>query len=191
MTEMTTMQIIVWLAFASCLGSFIWGMNRFFRMVGRVPPGFRVIQIAGAVSAIGHLITLSQANGISRLTGLLGLGFYCISLALFWSSIWVNREKPLSAAFYPDAPEHITIRGPYRYIRHPFYMSYLLAWSAGTIASGQSWLWLTVLAMVLIYYRAARMEERKFLVSRLGDEYVQYRHRSGMFIPRFMAKSSS
>jgi len=57
------------------------------------------------------------------------------------------------------------------------------------IGSAQAWLWLTVLAMVVIYYLAARMEEQKFMASSLAEEYTQYRYRTGMFIPRLWARS--
>ena len=183
------LQIIILLSFACCITSFAWGMSRFFRIVGRLPSGARVMLIAGVISTIAHLIALCLSGGATRLTGLTSLGLYLISLALFWLAIRVNRKKPLSTAFSLDQPEHITRRGPYRFVRHPFYSSYLLAWISGAIGSAQAWLWLTVLAMVVIYYLAARMEEQKFMASSLAEEYTQYRYRTGMFIPRLWARS--
>ena len=78
-------------------------------------------------------------------------------------------------------------QGPYRLIRHPFYTSYLLAWTAGYFASGSAWSILTVVAMVVLYKRAADLEERKFEVSKLRNSYAQYRQEVGQFVPRLRA----
>jgi len=95
----------------------------------------------------------------------------------------VNRTRPLSAVFSKDHPEHLITRGPYRFIRNPFYSSYLSASLGGTIASAQPWLLLSVLIMAVIYYVAAIKEERKFEASFLAAEYMEYKVRTGMFIP--------
>jgi protein-S-isoprenylcysteine O-methyltransferase Ste14 len=107
-------------------------------------------------------------------------------LMLFWWAIKTNRENRLSAAFSSDLPSQLVDRGPYRFIRHPFYTSYLLTWVAGIPASGQAWLLVTVAVMFTIYFKAARMEEEKFRRSDLSENYRRYASRTGMFFPRLI-----
>ncbi len=73
--------------------------------------------------------------------------------------------------------------GPYRFVRHPFYCSYLLAWAAGFVATAQTWLLPTVAVMLVIYVRAAKLEEEKFTRSPLAGTYERYRSRTGLFLP--------
>lgn len=159
-------------------------LGGFFRSVEKPPPSLRLIQITGLIFTIAHAYALIQARTMQTIPGLLGLGLYLLSCWLFWSCIRANRQKPLSLAFNSDQPEHLTAHGPYRWVRHPFYSSYLAAWLAGATASGQWWLLLSVAIMTAIYYFAARMEERKFLSSPLAAEYQKYRAQTGMFFPR-------
>lgn len=181
--DWSALQIANLLAFVACFGSFIWGIKYHFRTVDKVPFGTRVIQIVGGVFTLAHLIALFQANATQVLAAA-ALLLYGVSFALFWTCVRINREKPFSLAFSTDQPKHLMTRGPYRYIRHPFYASYSLGWIAGIAATGQLWLLMSLLVMGAIYYRAATAEEEKFASSNLAEAYTDYRRRTGMFIPR-------
>ncbi len=181
---MNFLQIVVFVAFAACIASFGWALKGFFRSVEKTPPGLRLIQIAGLVFTLAHGFALVQAREMRPLPGLIGLVLYGFSFWLFWSCIRANRQKPLTLAFNSDQPQHLTAHGPYRFVRHPFYSSYLIAWAAGAIASGQLWLWISVALMTAIYFVAASGEEGKFLNSPLATDYQQYRAQTGMFWPR-------
>ena len=69
------------------------------------------------------------------------------------------------------------------WVRHPFYLSYLLCWTAGVLATGRAALAATVAFMGWIYWRAAVKEEAKFAASPLGAEYRRYAARAGRFVP--------
>lgn len=178
------LQIVILLSFTCCFVSFIWAMKGFFRVAGEVPSGTRVIQAVGFLFMVAHLILLLQPREIESWIRLSSLILYVISFAIFWSCIYVNKRQPLTLAFSNDQPQHLTIGGPYRYVRHPFYLSYSLAWIAGAVATAQPWLLISVLVMGTIYYLAATKEERKFLTSPLSSDYIHYRSQTGMFIPR-------
>ena len=181
---MSPLHVAVICMFAACFASFIWAMSGgFFRVVERTPRGTVLIQVAGALFLVAHAAALIRPGGVHGPAGIVGLGFYLASLLLFWACIRANRRRPLSLAFSADLPEHLTTYGPYRYVRHPFYTSYSLAWIAGVVASEQWWLAVSVLVMGVIYRRAAEVEERKFLASPLAAEYERYRRSTGMFLP--------
>jgi protein-S-isoprenylcysteine O-methyltransferase Ste14 len=118
--------------------------------------------------------------------GLVGVLLYIWSLGLFWWAIRTNSAARLSAVFSPDVPVHLVEDGPYQFIRHPFYCSYVLAWSAGTIATARWWLLVTVGVMIVIYLKAAAIEEEKFSRSSLAGEYQRYRERTALLVPNPM-----
>jgi protein-S-isoprenylcysteine O-methyltransferase Ste14 len=99
-------------------------------------------------------------------------------------AVWAHGKHPPAVAFAPAVPTALVLDGPYRYVRHPFYASYLLAWLAGCAATANPWLLLTVVWMFGFYYVAARGEEESILQSGLADVYREYRNRTGMFLPK-------
>ena len=80
-------------------------------------------------------------------------------------------------------PAHLVTAGPYRRLRHPCYSAYLLSFAGGLTVSPTYWLGAVALLMLVLYYQAARYEERKFEHSPLGQDYARYRETTGMFLP--------
>lgn len=73
--------------------------------------------------------------------------------------------------------------GPYRWIRHPFYVTLLMYVFATSLLAAN---WLMAVAGVVVFVLLAvrvPIEERK-LAERFGDEYLAYRARTGRFLPR-------
>jgi protein-S-isoprenylcysteine O-methyltransferase Ste14 len=80
--------------------------------------------------------------------------------------------------------EHTLVTtGPYRYVRHPFYLSFLIAVIGGGIVTANWYLFLTSLLPFAFLVARTRIEEEK-LVERFGDEYREYMARTGRFWPR-------
>jgi protein-S-isoprenylcysteine O-methyltransferase Ste14 len=74
-------------------------------------------------------------------------------------------------------------RGPYRYVRHPGYLSTLLIWVGA--AAGFGFLLPPLLELVLlvpVYAYRIRVEE-SMLLKHLGSEYSSYRARSWRLVP--------
>ncbi|TCR79100.1 isoprenylcysteine carboxylmethyltransferase family protein [Rhizobium sp. BK376] len=116
---------------------------------------------------------------------IVGLVIEICAAALFWWAVSASRKARLRFAFDPDHPDSIVTTGPYRYLRHPFYTSYLMFWSGWAIASSSTWAVVPVIAFVIIYVSAALGEEKKFSKSPLAPEYEAYRRKTGFLIPRF------
>ena len=77
----------------------------------------------------------------------------------------------------------LVTRGPYRWVRHPFYIAYGLSVVANALVTANWFLGLTgAIAFVLLAIRS-RTEEEK-LIERFGDEYRTYMTRTGRFFPR-------
>jgi len=73
--------------------------------------------------------------------------------------------------------------GPYRYVRHPFYVASAMAIVANALAAANWFIALTGgLTMALLVIRTATEEDH--LLRRFGDEYAAYMTRTGRFVPR-------
>lgn len=73
--------------------------------------------------------------------------------------------------------------GPYRWIRHPFYVGLLLlALTCSLLAANWFMAFAGLVVFVLLGIRSA-IEERK-LAERFGDEYLAYQARTGRLLPR-------
>lgn len=78
----------------------------------------------------------------------------------------------------------LVTRGPYRWIRHPFYVSIaLVAIGASLLAANWFMLASGAVAFVLLAVRS-RVEEEQ-LAARFGDPYREYQQRTGKFLPKF------
>lgn len=105
------------------------------------------------------------------------------SLGLFWYSKQTIENVKFDVIFSKNLPEVIVMEGPYRFIRHPFYTSYILTYF-GLILLNYN-LIVSMLAGLLIvdYMMAADNEEKKFLASSFSEEYKVYKSKTKRFFP--------
>ncbi len=76
----------------------------------------------------------------------------------------------------------ITI-GPYKYIRHPGYLSSLMIWGGAAAASGALVGTLIAVAALLIAYVYRIRTEERMLIATMGEAYEQYSQRSWRLLP--------
>ena len=176
-------QCVLEILLLACLISFAWAMRAFFVQPAGTTKGMRLTGTCGTISAVLHLVAIPMTKTIPMNRAVIAGVLYIAALALFWWAISANRKMPLSAIFSPDLPVHIVVHGPYRYIRHPLYTSYLTVWLAGWIATFAWWLLPTIAVMAAVYIRASSAEEAKFSQSGMADSYAGYRARTGRFLP--------
>ncbi len=75
--------------------------------------------------------------------------------------------------------------GPYRFVRHPFYVTVFLFLGGLSVVSA---LWPTMAAMVLVLVLLALrtpLEEKK-LIERFGDAYADYAAKTPRYVPRIL-----
>lgn len=87
-----------------------------------------------------------------------------------------------------DPPTELVVRGLYRYVRNPMYLS-VLTIVAGEIILTRSaallWYWLAFFVAANLFVRAY---EEPYLRSRFGESYERYLRDVGRWIPRLSRK---
>lgn len=118
---------------------------------------------------------------------LCGAALALCSLVLYeWT-----RRTVIDRNFYTglggEVPAAICENGPYKFVRHPFYLSYMVAF-LGVVAAFPSSVTTSVCLLdIALFVYMAFDDERVLLLSALTGDYQIYRGRVGMFLPRFGA----
>jgi protein-S-isoprenylcysteine O-methyltransferase Ste14 len=110
-----------------------------------------------------------------------GVGLSVLTASLL---IWTLRSlgKNLTDTVVTRQAHTLITRGPYRFVRHPFYDCMFL-FVLGTSLQMANWfVLLGGLAMFAILAARSRTEENK-LLERFGEPYRAYRAATGRFIP--------
>jgi protein-S-isoprenylcysteine O-methyltransferase Ste14 len=99
--------------------------------------------------------------------------------------IWTMRTlgKNLTDTVVTRKEHTLVTAGPYRWVRHPFYVAVALAGLANGLAAANWFLLLTgILVFALLAIRTAKEEQN--LLARFGDRYASYMRQTGRFLPR-------
>ena len=91
--------------------------------------------------------------------------------------------KNLTDTVVTRAAHTLVTRGPYRWVRHPFYLATALAVVANTLVTANWFLALTGGITFGLLVLRTRIEEEK-LIERFGDDYKEYMKRTGRLLPR-------
>lgn len=99
---------------------------------------------------------------------------------------WAHRH--LGKSFHSlivTKEDHVLVdTGPYRYIRHPIYLAYLLNYLGGGLLAG-NWV-LTVVPIVaysvLVALRVG--QEERVMTAHFGEPYRTYMSKTGRFLPK-------
>ncbi len=175
------LAIITGLAGLACFAAFSWAVKKHFRQTGAMPPGMKLtsgLSLLGLAWFAWHLTT-----GVSQAWPL-ALALFAASYSVFSWAVRATRHTPPTLAFDTDQPSFLLRHGPYQYVRHPFYLAYLLFWTATALAAQTVLAWAAPVIMAALYFVAATREERKFAESDLSSAYAAYRAQAGMFLPR-------
>jgi protein-S-isoprenylcysteine O-methyltransferase Ste14 len=147
-------------------------------------PGVPVAQFSFVFAGVVPTWFLGLYQPIPLGNGIAAALVLALSVALYeWArhTIWGRR---FGVGWGEHVPQELCERGPYRFVRHPIYLSYMLAFGAVLIALPH---WVSVLMFVVnvaLFTHAALADERTLARSSLAAEYANYRDRIGMFWPR-------
>jgi protein-S-isoprenylcysteine O-methyltransferase Ste14 len=99
---------------------------------------------------------------------------------------WSRRavvDRNFYVALAGEVPAAVCDAGPYRLVRHPFYLSYMIAFIGVAVAFPSLIVCGVCLLNIGLFVYMAFDDERVLLASDIGIEYGSYRRRIGMFVP--------
>jgi protein-S-isoprenylcysteine O-methyltransferase Ste14 len=103
-----------------------------------------------------------------------------VGALLFWTLHSLGRN--LTDTVVTRKVHSLVVKGPYRWVRHPFYDSVALLLTAISLVAANWFMLVTgVITFTLLVVRAAREEDR--LVARFGGDYREYMARTNRFLP--------
>ena len=103
----------------------------------------------------------------------IGLALFAAGIALQAATMWALRGM-YTVRLGMQPGHHLVASGPYRLVRHPGYLSYIVSMTGiGLALSSLVGLGLAILVLPFILWRIQREEE--MLVAEFGEEYQTYR----------------
>lgn len=109
-------------------------------------------------------------------TGLACSGLMYGTLAALGKNLTDTVDTRASATLVTD--------GPYRWVRHPFYVTTALVMASATLISASALIGLlSVVVLTLLAIRTPKEEQK--LAERFGESYHEYARRTGRFLPRW------
>jgi protein-S-isoprenylcysteine O-methyltransferase Ste14 len=106
------------------------------------------------------------------------------ALALFgWVLYALGRNFSMTLTI-KDAQTLVT-NGPYQFVRHPMYTSFLLLWLVFFLLTGNWFIGATGIGSFVLVMLLRTPREERMMLERFGDEYVSYMKRTGRYLPTF------
>jgi protein-S-isoprenylcysteine O-methyltransferase Ste14 len=144
---------------------------------------YSIITLINSVTSMS-LFTFILPNTLILWMQIIGL---ILTSSGFFLSSWSVIARGKYATSWKMGDNHkLVTRGPYRYIRHPSYLAYF-AMFIGLFAIWPGWLTLIPLTAIPGYVRVTAQEE-KLLETRFGQQYSEYRSRTGPFAPKLKTR---
>ena len=143
-----------------------------------IAPLVLVLAYFGMIDVPHRIVEVVLATqGLATLTSLASIGLIAMTVG--------SHRVPLALWHQDnDEPVELVTWGPYAYVRHPFYTSFLLAFLAAAIALPHlATLGCFAYAGIALSMTAAR-EERRLAASDFGESYSEYMASTGRFFPR-------
>ncbi|MFZ5450581.1 MAG: methyltransferase family protein [Thermodesulfobacteriota bacterium] len=81
-----------------------------------------------------------------------------------------------------ERPTSVVSTGAFRYVRHPLYLGCILFY-LGLTVSTVSLVALALLVIICIFYNFLADYEEKLLERKFGEEYRQYKNKTGKWLP--------
>jgi protein-S-isoprenylcysteine O-methyltransferase Ste14 len=103
------------------------------------------------------------------------------SLLMYWTLS--SLGKNLTDTVVTRAEAKLVTHGPYRWVRHPFYVTAALLMASVTVLTANWFIGISSVA-VLALLAIRTPKEEQMLIERFGQQYRDYMTMTGRFIPR-------
>ena len=185
----TVPRLILVVVLGCSFAYFLGAGARTFTSSGTDDAGALWAQISFAFTGALTTIWLGLVVPVRLYNGIAAIAILVCSLALYEWARHVIWGRSFYIAWSGDVPEALCERGPYAYIRHPIYASYVLAFLAMLVAMPT----LITLAVFVfnagLFTHAALSDERSLASGAFAADYALYKRRTGMFLPRIVRRT--
>jgi len=107
-------------------------------------------------------------------------GTLCVAL-MYWTLSALGKN--LTDTVVTRSQATLVTHGPYRWVRHPFYVTAALLMTAVTVVAANWLIGLASLSVLVLLAVRTPKEEQK-LIERFGESYRNYMLRTGRYFPR-------
>jgi protein-S-isoprenylcysteine O-methyltransferase Ste14 len=154
-----------------------------FLLLGASLAGMLVYGINPYLMKWSALPLLSWARWLGFFTG-------ATALALFF---WVLRSlgRNFSTTLTIKKDQTLVIQGPYQWIRHPMYTSFVFLWIGYFLLSTNWFIGLTGILGFIWAIVVRTPKEEQMMIDRFGNEYITYMKRTGRYLPRWSGKKTA
>lgn len=108
-----------------------------------------------------------------------------LCLISFWYLRNLIRSESFGLIFNNLTPKRVFQGGLFRFIRHPFYTTYIVSYGACALYFQDITSIVLWILVSLLYIKASFIEETLILQTEIGDQYLKYRDQAGRFFPKF------
>lgn len=162
---------------------FAFAFKFYFRATNKMSLKLASLNVVGAATVISSILIaiIQKPTGIDSLVI---EALLVISFCIFVWALLASRKAKLGIAFGNLQSQSILTAGPYRFVRHPFYLSYSITWLAVWLYSFSLIHLVLSFTLVILYFVAAQDEEASLSRGKYAEIYIQYKNRTGMFFPK-------
>ena len=140
-----------------------------------------LIWVVGVVVSVLDVMVLRHGRYGLKAVGVAGVAFLLAGLGLY-AAARRTLGRFFSEAVRVTPGQRLITSGPYHLVRHPIYLGGILyGLSIPMIANSLYGFVIMLVPIPMLFYRI-RFEER-ILVSRFGQEYLEYAHKTKKLIP--------
>ena len=177
------MLFFAFFVYVTLISGFVWA--RFYYFERHSPESLLGTFLYDPV-VVGHILVslwyFSEQPTVQASFLLIAVIILILAFMVFW---WAVAQSYGLGFAGSSGSTRIVSSGPFKFVRHPFYISYTLTWLGACILFNSFLLWITLLYLAAFYVTAAIKEEKQ-LVSGNMDLYSAYQKNVGMFIPRII-----
>jgi protein-S-isoprenylcysteine O-methyltransferase Ste14 len=109
---------------------------------------------------------------------------------LLFGSVLHALGRNFSMSLTIKDEQTLITRGPYRFVRHPMYSSFVLLWFVFFLLSRNWFLGVTGLAAFALVMLVRTPREERMMLERFGPQYALYMSRTGRYLPTLRRKQS-
>jgi protein-S-isoprenylcysteine O-methyltransferase Ste14 len=164
---------------------FVVAMRLYFRSAGVRSKGNAAWTVVAITSVTLHVVLLLAADSTPFPMLLIGMVCFLLANWLFWTAVASHGNQRPGVVFGPAVPEKLTVCGPYKVVRHPFYLAYVLSF-LGSSCVGLHWVQFVTTGLLFLCYNHAAAGEERMLTSDpsgLHAEYARYAKRTWRWLP--------